>query len=117
MYTGSSVAGFVRKCLSLVVLAILFSAVIACAEKDMASEPRQVGPSPDAARWLGIAEDPKKDIQERIKAAYQLRVLKEEATVDRLAKLLPADRGALALQIIGALHEIRSPRALPALNK
>jgi HEAT repeat protein len=74
-------------------------------------------PSPEAAKWLAIAEDEGKDIHERIAAVVQLQKLKEEATADRLIKLLPGDYDALTLETIEALAAIRSPRALPAFKK
>ncbi len=74
-------------------------------------------PSPEAERWLAIAEDKEKDIHERIAAVVRLQKLKEEATADRLIKLLPGNYGAFTLEIVEVLAAIKSPRALPALRK
>ena len=77
----------------------------------------RIVPSPEALKWLAIAEDETKDIQDRIKAVEHLERLKEEATADRLVKLLPGNYGAFAFRIVVTLGAIKSPRALPALEK
>jgi HEAT repeat protein len=74
-------------------------------------------PSPEAMKWLAIAEDKGQNIHERIKAVERLQALKEEATAGPLIQLLPGDYDALTFEIVIALGDIKSPRALPALKE
>ncbi len=90
-----------------------------CARNDRMppSIAEQNKPSPEAEQWLTIAEDEGKDLQDRIKAVQHLERLKEEGTVPRLVKLLPNSEGYFTLRILAALGEIKSPEALPILEK
>ena len=73
--------------------------------------------SPAASKWLIIAEDENKDIQDRITAVCELKQMKEPATAERLINLLPGNYGEFTLEIVAALGRIKDPQALPALKK
>jgi hypothetical protein len=79
------------------------------------AEPLYPRPSREAQRCLLIVEDPRRELQERIRAVRELGKRREEATVDRLVLLLPGEYDALTREVIVALAMVRSRRALPAL--
>ena len=100
-----------------IILCLLSCSTVGEGEVEPPTSEEIIRPSPSraASKWLAIAEDETKDIQDRIRAVYELKRLKEPATAERLIKLLPGDYGAFTHQIVGALGEIKEPRALPAL--
>jgi HEAT repeat protein len=66
---------------------------------------------------LAVVEDLGRGGPEGADAAYRLKLLREEAALDRLLALLPGDGDAVTLQVVDALGMIGSPRAVPALNR
>jgi hypothetical protein len=73
-------------------------------------------PSSEARRWLALAEDTKETIQKRASAVRKLRQLREEGTAPRLIDLL-SGYDALTLEVIGALADLKSQKAVPVFHR
>ena len=77
----------------------------------------RVGPTPEAARLLRIAEDKGRSSEERARAIDQLGRRREAAVVPRLLRFLPGEGDVITYRVVIALGKIGDRRALPSLRK